>query len=63
MRDAQTREKLHAPGMGGAVGADPSQADGYPEFRAKRESDINMICIGQERCGIPDHVLDPDYVH
>mgnify|MGYP001817297230 CR=1 FL=1 len=43
--------------MGIAVGADTSQADGYPEFRANREQDLNMIRIGDERYEIPDAVI------
>jgi heat shock protein HslJ len=43
--------------MGKAIGADTSQADGYPEFSASRENDLNMISIGQERYEIPDAVV------
>jgi len=43
--------------MGKAIGADTSQADGYPEFRATRESDLNLIRIGDERYEIPDAVI------
>ena len=43
--------------MGKAVGADTSQADGYPEFRATKEGDLHMIRIGNERYEIPDAVI------
>lgn len=36
------------------VSADTSQADGYPEYGAKREGDLNMIHVGTERYEIPD---------
>jgi len=43
--------------MGKPIGADTSQADGYPEFRATKESDLNRIRIGNERYEIPDSVV------
>lgn len=43
--------------MGKPIGADTSQADGYPEFRATRESDLHMIRLGKERYEIPDAVI------
>ena len=43
--------------MGKPIGADTSQADGYPEFSATKESDLNIIRIGQERYEIPDAVI------
>jgi hypothetical protein len=43
--------------MGRAIGADTSQADGYPEFRATRESDLHLIRVGDERYEIPDAVV------
>lgn len=43
--------------MGKAIGADTSQADGYPEFRATKESDLHLIRIGKERYEIPDAVI------
>jgi hypothetical protein len=43
--------------MGRPIGADTSQADGYPEFSARRESDLNFIRIGAERYEIPDAVV------
>jgi Bacterial SH3 domain len=42
--------------MGIPVGADTSQADGYPEFSATKESDLHFIRIGSERYEIPDAV-------
>jgi heat shock protein HslJ len=43
--------------MGKPIGADTSQADGYSDFRATRESDLNLIRIGNERYEIPDAVV------
>jgi len=43
--------------MGKPIGADTSQADGYPEFRTTKESDLNLIRIGNERYEIPDAVV------
>jgi hypothetical protein len=43
--------------MGRPIGADTSQADGYPEFRATKEGDLNLIRIGSERYEIPDAVV------
>jgi hypothetical protein len=43
--------------MGRPVGADTSQADGYPEFRATQEADLHLIRIGYERYEIPDAVV------
>ena len=43
--------------MGKPIGADTSQADGYPEFRATKESDLNLIRIGDERYEIPDAIV------
>ena len=43
--------------MGRPIGADTSQADGYPEFRATKEGDLNLIHIGDERYEIPDAVV------
>jgi hypothetical protein len=39
---------------GKPVSADSSQADGYGEFKATRESDLNMIRVGDERYEIVD---------
>jgi hypothetical protein len=43
--------------MGIPIGADSSQADGYGEFRATKESDLNVIRVGDERYEIPDAVV------
>lgn len=43
--------------MGKPVGADTSEAEGYSEFRATREGDLNLIRIGPERYEIPDAVV------
>ena len=43
--------------MGKASGADTSQADGYPEFRATKERDLHIIRVGDERYEIPDAVI------
>ena len=43
--------------MGKAMGADTSQADGYPEFRSNKESDWNLIYVGDEFYKIPDAVI------
>lgn len=43
--------------MGKPVGADTSQADGYPELRATKESDLHIIRIGNEGYAIPDAVI------
>lgn len=40
--------------MGIPIGADTSQADGYARFRAGKESDLNLIRVGEERYEIPD---------
>jgi hypothetical protein len=37
--------------------ADTSQADGYPEYSARRESDLNMIRVGDERYEVPDAAI------
>jgi len=42
---------------GKPIGADTSQADGYPDFGATKESDLNLIRIGNERYEIPDAVV------
>ena len=46
--------------MGQPIGADTSQADGYGEFRAGKESDLNLIRVGEERYEIPDVVVVGD---
>ena len=43
--------------LGRPMGADTSETDGYPEFRATRKSDLNQIRIGDERYEIPDAVV------
>jgi hypothetical protein len=43
--------------MGRPIGADTSQADGYPEFRAVKKSDLHRIRVGDEHYEIPDAVV------
>lgn len=43
--------------MGKPVGADNSQADGYPEFSVTRAGDLHLIRVGDERYEIPEAVL------
>lgn len=43
--------------MGKAIGADTSQADGYPEFHLIKESDWNLIYVGNKFYKIPDAVI------
>jgi hypothetical protein len=43
--------------MGVPIGADTSEADGYPDFRATKEKDLHLIRIGDERYEIPDAVV------
>ena len=43
--------------MGKPIGVDTSEADGYPEFSATKESDLNFIRVGGERYEIPDVVV------
>ena len=43
--------------MGRPIGADTTEADGYPAFRATRESDLNLIHVGNERYEIPDALV------
>lgn len=42
---------------GVAISADTSQADGYGEFKATKQSDLHMIQVGKERYEIPDAVI------
>jgi hypothetical protein len=42
--------------MGIPIGADTSEAD-PGEFRASRESDLNLVRIGDERYEIPEAVV------
>ncbi len=46
--------------MGKAMGADTSQAEGYPEFRSSKESDWHLIHVGYEFYKIPDAVIFGD---
>jgi hypothetical protein len=50
--DGTTRAIFFSNGM--ASGADTSEADGAGEFSAERESDLNLIRVGDERYEIPD---------
>lgn len=43
--------------MGIPIGADRSEADGYPEFHAAKEKDLYFISVGEERYEIPDAVV------
>jgi hypothetical protein len=43
--------------MGIPVGADTSQADGYPKFTASKEADLNLVRVGAERYEIPEAVV------
>jgi hypothetical protein len=43
--------------MGIAVGADTSQADGYPELSVEKEMDLYRIRIGDERYEIPEAAI------
>ena len=43
--------------LGFAIGADTSQADGYPEFTYEKESDLHFVRIGGERYEIPEAVV------
>lgn len=43
--------------MGIAVGADTSQADGYPDFSVEKEMDLYLIRIGNERYEIPEAAI------
>jgi hypothetical protein len=43
--------------MGKPIGADTSEAVGYPEFRAIKENDLHLIRLGNERYEIPDAVV------
>ncbi len=42
---------------GVAVGADTNEADGYHEFRARKENDLHFIRVGPERYEIVDAVV------
>lgn len=43
--------------QGEALGADTGQAEGYPEFRVHKESDLFFIRIGDERYELPGAVV------
>ncbi len=43
--------------MGIPVGADTSQADGHGRYKSGKESDLNLICVGDERYEIPVAVV------
>lgn len=43
--------------LGRPIGADTSQADGYPEFRAAQEKDLHLIYVGEEQYEIPEAVI------
>ena len=43
--------------LGIAVGADTSQADGYPEFNATKEKDLHLIRVDDERYEISEAVI------
>lgn len=43
--------------LGRPVGADISQADGHPEFRATKQKDLHLLRIGDERYEITDSVI------
>lgn len=42
--------------MNRVIGADTSEADGYPEVSATREGDLHLIRVGPERYEVPDAV-------
>ncbi len=43
--------------LGRAVGADNSQADGYPGFETIKQQDRFLIRVGSERYEIPEAVI------
>ena len=53
--DGRTRALFFT--LGVPVGADTSEADGYHDFSAEKESDLHMIRVGPERYEIPDAVV------
>ena len=42
---------------GQLLGADTSQADGYPPVSGDKENDLSFIKVGDERYEIPDAVI------
>ena len=53
--DGRTRAIFFS--MDKPIGADTSEADGYPEFRSTKENDLHLIRVGNERYEIPDAVV------
>jgi hypothetical protein len=53
--DGRTRALFFQKGR--FLSPDTSQADGYPEVHAEKQSDLNLIRVGQERYEIPDAVI------
>jgi hypothetical protein len=43
--------------LGVPTGADTSEADGYHDFSAGKQSDLNRVFVGPERYEIPDAVV------
>jgi hypothetical protein len=43
--------------IGRPIGADTSEADGYPKFSATKENDLHLIRMGTERYEIPDAAI------
>jgi hypothetical protein len=43
--------------MGKPIGADGSEAEGFGKFSAKKQKDLNLIGVGDERYEIPDAVV------
>ena len=42
---------------GQLLGADTSQADGYPPVSGEKESDLHLIRVGDERYEVPDAII------
>jgi hypothetical protein len=53
--DGRTRAIFFRKGV--ATNADTGQADGYPAFSARKEADLYLIRIGDERYEIPEAVV------
>jgi hypothetical protein len=53
--DGMTRALYFVRGQ--VLGADTSQADGYPPVSSEKESDLNLIKVGHERYEIPDAIV------
>jgi hypothetical protein len=43
--------------LGQAIGVNTSQAEGYPEFSAKKKDKVSVIRVGDERYEVPDAVI------